>query len=121
MSLVNKSLPSGCLAGGIPCRVIRENCYPKKLDEKQTDILIDGLVTHFMVDIMDCKDTPKKIMLDGGNKKRLYVDDRMTLFDFETMRIDGPVTELTEKFKNECRRYGIRFRYYNDNGLYKSW
>lgn len=35
MSLVNNDLPSGCLAGGIPCKMLRENAYPRILTAKE--------------------------------------------------------------------------------------
>jgi hypothetical protein len=121
MSLINKNLPDGCLAGGVPCKIIENNKYPIKNLDKIIEVKVDELATHFMVDVIGYGNGPKKIIIDGGNKKRLYVDDCMTLFDFEIMRIDGPATPLCEKFKNECRRYGIRFRYYTEDGMYKSW
>ena len=81
---------------------------------------IDELVTHFMTDIIGYTNGPKRIIVDGGNHKRIYIDS--TLFDFEIMRIDGPATEFCEKFRQECRRFGIRFKYYPDEkiGIYKS-
>jgi len=122
MSLINKDVPDGCLVGGIPAHIIKDNCYPQKFTDKEIEQRIDELVTHFITNIIGYSGGPKKIVIDGDNKKRLYVDDCMTLFDFENMRIDGPATELCEKFKNECRRYGARFKYYIDNnGMYKSW
>ena len=33
-SVINRDLPSGCFAAGSPCKVIRENCYPKKFNKK---------------------------------------------------------------------------------------
>ena len=30
-SIINRSLPDGCFAAGSPCKVIKENVYPKKL------------------------------------------------------------------------------------------
>ena len=40
MSLVNRDIPSGCLAGGIPASVIKSNIYPKKLTtEAQKDLI----------------------------------------------------------------------------------
>lgn len=32
MSLVNRDLPSGCLAGGVPARVLRERVFPRPTD-----------------------------------------------------------------------------------------
>jgi acetyltransferase-like isoleucine patch superfamily enzyme len=39
-SLVTRSLPDGCLAGGSPAKVLRENCFPAPL-------VGDGLVSFF--------------------------------------------------------------------------
>lgn len=120
MSLLNKNLPNGCLAGGVPCKIIKDNYYPVKLTDKEIENKIDELVTHFMTDIIGYTNGPKRIIVDGGNHKRIYIDS--TLFDFEIMRIDGPATEFCEKFRQECRRFGIRFKYYPDEkiGIYKS-
>ena len=40
-SIVNRSLPDGCLAAGLPCKVIKENMYPKKLSDKQLTEMIE--------------------------------------------------------------------------------
>ena len=34
-SVINRDLPSGCFAAGSPCKVIKENCYPKELTDKE--------------------------------------------------------------------------------------
>lgn len=120
-SLVNKSIPAGSLAVGVPAKIIKENYYPLKLDNKTIEDKIDKFVSHFITDITGDIMGPRKIVFDGGNVKRVYVDNCMTLFDFESKRIDGQATELCEKFKNEARRYGYRFKYYNDNGVYRTW
>ena len=43
-SIVNKSLPNGCLAAGSPCRVLKENQYPKELTNKEKEKLINGIL-----------------------------------------------------------------------------
>jgi hypothetical protein len=116
MSLVNKNIPSGCLAGGIPVRIIKENCYPLKegtndrLQKIINNFIYDEYLHIIPKDTIDC--------LDGN---RVFING--TLFDFENKRIDGRVTEWTEKFKDYLRRWGVRFRYYPDEklGVYKSW
>lgn len=120
-SVVNKSIPSGSLAVGVPAKIIKENYYPIKLDQKTVEDKLDKFVTHFLVNILGETLGPKKIIFDGGSKKRVYVDDCMTLFDFEANRIDGRATPICEKFRNESRRWGYRFKYYVEDGMYKSW
>lgn len=43
-SVINKSLPSGCLAGGNPAKVIRENRYPKKIPSHEQIKILKDLV-----------------------------------------------------------------------------
>ena len=44
-SIINKDIPSGCLAAGSPCKVIKENHYPKELKEKEK--LINGILNDW--------------------------------------------------------------------------
>jgi len=115
-AIVNKSLPSGCLAVGIPAKVIKENIYPKKYSDLEFQELIQQFINHFKNDILNGEEERIKIT---QIKDRVFVNG--TLFDLGGKRIDGGANELTEKFKNELRRYGYRFRYYSDGGVYKPW
>jgi acetyltransferase-like isoleucine patch superfamily enzyme len=123
MSLVNQDIPSGCLAGGIPARILKANCYPSKKEDKLQISLGNGrleqLFNNFCYD--EYSNQIPQNTIDSFKGDKLYING--TLFDFENMRIDGSVTEWTEKWKEYCRRYGIRFRYYADKelGMYKSW
>jgi len=116
-AIVTKSLPSGCLAVGIPAKVIKENCYPKPLSKAKTLLFIKNFVKYFEQDILYPKEVNQARIYQVGN--RIFVED--TLFDIGDLRIDGKATLITEKFKNELRRQGIRFKYYSDNGMYKQW
>lgn len=112
MSLVNKNLPSGCFAGGVPSRVIRERAYPKILSKEQKKSIIRNILN----DMFAC-----------GVIKRAYsgVNDFIkvdkTSFHFNPREIEGKATKQTEIAKNVLRRHGIRFRYFNDNGIYRNW
>lgn len=114
-AIVTKSLPAGCLAVGIPAKAIKENVFPKKFGEEEIKTMLQDFVKKFEENIeynkyqCEIKIIGDKIFLDG------------TLFDFGDMKIDGRVTEMTEKFRNELRRYGVRFKYYSKGGVYVSW
>jgi acetyltransferase-like isoleucine patch superfamily enzyme len=121
-SVVNKDITAGSLAAGVPVKILKENYYPVKLADKIIDDKIDKFITHFIVNIIGDIMGPKRIIFDGSNRRRVYVDKCMTLFDFESKRIDGQATDFCEKFKNEARRWGYRFKYYkNEEGMYKEW
>jgi len=111
-SVVNKSLPAGCLAAGVPARVIRENCFPAVLHPNQQLEMLETFIGHFITEVQ-----PVPHLRQVGFK--IFLGD--TLFDLHEMKIEGAANEVTEKFKDELRRYGVRFRYYNKEGSYVHW
>lgn len=99
-SLVNKSLPSGCLAGGVPAKVIRVNEYPKTLSDSERAAIIDRIVHEIRAlghAVVAGRDLIR--VLNGG------------YFDLEARTICGPVTAASEATRNQLRRHGIRFRF----------
>ena len=100
MSLVNRNLPSGCLAGGIPVKILKENVYPN------TNVDLGKFITDY--------ETVIDIISDPSAAGNAY-------FDIENRIIQGPVTEWTRVFKNQLRRNGIRFKYKEKNGEYVTW
>lgn len=111
-SLVTKSLPGGCLAGGSPAKVIKEHAYPKPLvsaedladfwdrfGDDYPDQPMDGVMMY-----------PQGVLVQGE-----------TTFNTRTKKIDGPATEDTERLRNQLRRYGIRFYCRVREGYYEAW
>lgn len=111
MSLVNKDLPSGCLAGGIPARILRPNVYPRRLNAEEKRELIRRI----------SYDLRMKLSWKDGKISVHYSNHQMTLFDLEKKEILGVGNETTEKVKSQLRRYGIRFKYYLKDGKYEPW
>jgi len=106
MSLVNRDLPSGCLAGGIPAEILLENVYPKRLGENEKLNLVKQLERDIRIPL---KFADEEIKLGK------------TVFDLKNRVIEGPATVETERLKNQLRRYGVRFKYYSENGRYRPW
>ena len=46
-SIINRNLPEGCFAAGSPCKVIKENCYPVKLNESEKKKVIDDILSDW--------------------------------------------------------------------------
>jgi len=112
-AVVTESLPSNCLAVGVPAKVIKPNCYPKEFTDEELAEKIKQFIDHFNSDIEYAED---RITQDGD---MVLVDE--AFFDLKDYIIEGSVSPLTERFKNELRRYGVRFRYYAKDGVYVKW
>lgn len=107
-SVITRNIPQGCLAGGIPATVIKADAYPKKLElDEVTDILVGFLSVLDFV-----------IRVENGI---VSVDQDTAIFDVPKRIVYGTVSEASEIVKNQLRRNGIRFRYTNKDGRYKSW
>jgi acetyltransferase-like isoleucine patch superfamily enzyme len=106
-SLVHRDLPGGCLAAGIPVKILKEGAYPgpSRLDEVLAQL--------------------KGITVKEANNSVYVISDK-TLFDIRGRVIDGPVTNHSEYVKNQFRRNGIRFPYVPSSddildAVYRHW
>lgn len=107
MSLVNKNIASGCMAAGIPAKVLRHNRFPKPISEEdKTQVLLR--IAYEATDI------PLRVS-DG------MIKVGRTLFMPDTRKIEGLANKATERVKDLFRRHGIRFKYYNDGEMYREW
>lgn len=119
-AVVTKDIPSGCLAAGIPAKIIRENYYPRTHTSEEKESLLKGFFMHFQNDIAK---TPVKLEYreDTDTIHLLQDDKRLAIFSLSEKHIHGDVTPLTEILRNELRRYGVRFKSYPENGTYVRW
>lgn len=107
MSLVHRDLPNGCLAGGVPAKILRHNAFP---EQELTQPILKEIVK-------DSKyyGVPKLVVMDQSlkvGKTRFYPRQRI---------IEGPATPDTQIIRGLFRRRGIRFRYYDNQGVYTKW
>jgi len=121
MSIVNKDLPGGCLAGGVPCKIIRENAYPRVLTAKEKGDLFRIIFNEAV-----------KIYVDRGKGRKSghlsfeRIDENVfsvpkATFDIKRRRIEGTATSFNEVLKDQLRRHGIRFRYRVEGDSYVPW
>ena len=106
-SVVNRDLPSGCLAGGVPARIIKSDHYP---DPQKTQPILKAIV-------QDAK--------YYGVKDLRIVDHGLkvgsTWFFPKERDLEGPATADTQIIRGLFRRRGIRFRVYDNKGVYAEW
>lgn len=121
MSLVTRDIPNGCLAGGIPCKILKEKAYPRKLTAQEKKVLFDRIFSE------------AKVIFGGKHPKRKSpsikcnrIDEDSfsiagTVFDMRGRSIEGGATEFTEILRHQLRRNGIRFRYCAKGDSYSKW
>ena len=116
--IVTKDLPPGCLAVGMPARPIKENCYPRKFTRQEKKQLLDDFIRHFVNDIENVTASYREafdevwLLNEKGDWVRFNLPERY---------ISGEPTKLSERLRNEFRRYGVRFKAYPDGKEYKRW
>jgi len=108
-SLINKDLPSGCLAGGVPAKVIKENCYPTELSLEEKSQLIARIISDAHLAAEAKTDARNRILICDA------------VFDLDERTIEGPASYESEVLKNQLRRNGIRFRYIVRGNEYVPW
>lgn len=109
MSLVNKDIPDGCLAGGVPVKVLQRHAYPTMIVPIRSIALLDIKADAAFYGI--------KIIIQGTHGLRV---GKTQIHPYQG-EIEGPVTKDSERVRDLLRRRGIRFRYYDNNGVYRKW
>jgi acetyltransferase-like isoleucine patch superfamily enzyme len=103
-SLINKDLPDGCLAGGIPVKILRENVYPSE-DPARNAALVRR-VLHDYVELAAYKDLHADL---AYNEAEQTISCNKVVFDLATKKAHGTFTPTEEDFRDYLRRRGIKF------------
>ncbi|MBC7411109.1 MAG: hypothetical protein H7331_01475 [Bacteroidia bacterium] len=103
-SLINKNLPSGCLAGGIPVKIIKENYYPNPNKEKNTALIHDVLNEYSK--LMAFKNIMSNIVF---NEIDFEIKCNDVIFNLNNQEVVGELNKNDEDFRDFLRRRGIKF------------
>ncbi len=103
-TLINKDLPDGCLAGGIPVRVLKENIYPSQDAARNANLVRQ--VLHDYAELAAYKDL--LIELNYDEDKNLIRCNEV-VFNLDTLKTQGTFTRTEEDFRDYLRRRGIKF------------
>jgi len=107
-SVVTRDIPSGALALGVPARVVKEEAYPSPLSLEDRLKWIDLFMIRLGFNYVSSWDY-------------IHLYETETTFHLEKKIVMGPVSEASERVRNELRRYGVRFKSYPRDGRYVSW
>jgi acetyltransferase-like isoleucine patch superfamily enzyme len=119
-SLVNIDLPSGCLAGGTPAKVLKLNYLPQNVNKhalvqqirEQTELRFNSVNQNTKADV---------IFLLESNQITVKINNLKTVFDLKQKTITGDEIIYSAILKDQLRRNGIRFRYEMTNDNWNSW
>ena len=107
-SIINKDIPSGCLAAGSPCKVIKENCYPKELNKEELEKKVLEITNNWCKLHRDKNITDVIIRVWYNGLITLKQGDNFTHYDTRKKVIRGYSNNVSEDLRDYLRREGIK-------------
>ncbi len=122
-SLVNKDIPSGSLAGGAPCKVLRADYFPRELSLTDKLKLVDDVFQKARLRAEKSSDSYSGTFQFNPevNVATLEFEGQKTVFNLKLKTIEGAHTPFASLFKDQLRRNGLRFRYRAQNSGWSLW
>ena len=119
-SIINRSLPDGCFAAGSPCKVIKENVYPKEVSDDELAKMVRGILNDWTTLIQRKLEgfEPPTISTNYYKKTRkikLTLDGEETIYNIVERTIEGGNGDIVEDLRDYLRRRGIKF--FTDKGF----
>ena len=109
-SVINRSIPKGCFAAGSPCKVIKENCYPKELTDEEKYSILENIVKDY-IKLLEYKKLKAGIEVEPNKLTLTRTKGTIVLettFNIENRTISGHEDELSEDLRDYLRRRGIK-------------
>ena len=119
-SIINRSLPDGCFAAGSPCKVIKEDVYPKEVSDDELAKMVRGILNDWTTLIQRKLEgfEPPTISTNYYKKTRkikLTLDGEETIYNIVERTIEGGNGDIVEDLRDYLRRRGIKF--FTDKGF----
>jgi acetyltransferase-like isoleucine patch superfamily enzyme len=111
-SVVNKSIPSGSLAAGSPCKVLQSNFYPRELNSDQLEIKINEILNYWIGNLVPNKSITtfiKVSYLKNQNQIILVQTLGETFFHITERVMVGFENDVSEDLRDYLRRRGVKF------------
>ena len=109
-SIINRSLPSGSFAAGAPCKVIKENVYPKKLSKSELSDIVHPIIDDWL-ELIKYKlgKINFSIVYEMNNHEIiLNIDGKLTIYNIIDKTMEGSNDEVAEDLRDYLRRRGIK-------------
>jgi len=96
-SVVTHDIPSGSLAMGVPCRVVKARAYPSPLGELETLRRVHGILDR------------AGVAYEHDSNDHVVIVST-ACFDLKDRTIEGHANGMTERARDLLRRHGLRFK-----------
>ena len=108
-SIINRSLPSGCFAAGSPCKVIKENVYPKKLNYEELYKVVWDIIYKW-TELIRYKGEFDFTVEYEMNSDEIFFNykNQDTIYNIIDKTMEGEVNSVSEDFRDYLRRRGIK-------------
>ena len=120
-SLVNQSIPSGVLAGGVPAKILKENYLPKILTLNEKSALVDQIISQINNRSREIPFSFELRYIPDEELMRLSCNIGETRFYLTDKTIKGSFNAASAMVKDQLRRNGIRFKFSKMNGEWIPW
>ena len=111
-SLINKNIPNGCLAGGIPVEVLAKNVYPRILTVDNKKVLVEEIISIWKDSLLNYKIIDNVLSVEYNTARECIILRRRnkedTVFDINEKTIMGYQDDVSEDLRDFLRRRGIK-------------
>ena len=108
-SIVNRYIPSGSFAAGSPCKVIKENCYPKELNNEEIEKKCLEIINNWCKLHKDKNITDVDVEYSNGSIILEQRDGEIwTNYYITEKKMVGSSDEVSEDLRDYLRREGIK-------------
>jgi acetyltransferase-like isoleucine patch superfamily enzyme len=109
-SIITKPIPSNVMAAGTPCKVIKENYYPKKLSAQELENLISPIINYWKEILCPQKGIEDVELNFDATSNIIYLKHhtKTTQFDVIQKTMIGDFTSESEDLRDFLRRRGIK-------------
>ena len=110
-SIITKPIPSNCMAAGTPCKVIRQDCYPKVISDDELESLITSILERWQTVLVPQKaiDTVSHLQYNKSISSIVLLQGiNITFYNVKEKTITGYEDSVSEDLRDFLRRNGIK-------------
>jgi hypothetical protein len=110
-SIITKPIPSNCMAAGTPCKVIRQDCYPKAVSDDELERLVTSILERWQTVLVPQKaiDTVSHLQYDKSISSIVLLQGiNSTFYNVKEKTITGYEDSVSEDLRDFLRRNGIK-------------
>jgi carbonic anhydrase/acetyltransferase-like protein (isoleucine patch superfamily) len=111
-STITKPIPSNCMAAGTPCKVIKQDCYPKVISDDELEHLINTIIERWLTVLVPQKAITSVSSLEYDKAAKIITlrqNVEYTTYNIIDKTITGYENVVSEDLRDFLRRNGIKF------------